>query len=253
MNDPNNLNIDCFYKEEVTSTNDALAELCKKDAINKFTILFSDFQTAGKGQRGNSWESEYGKNLMFSIALFPTAMKANSQFILSMLVALGIYDTLKEYADGFSIKWPNDIYWKDKKICGVLIENEVEGAYITQSIVGIGLNINQEIFLSSAPNPVSLKQIIQQDSDRMDILKKIVHRIMSYYGEMEKEGTEGEAMIYAMYQLRQYRKTGAARYKDENGEFMAEFVRVEPDGHLILKDENGQIRKYAFKEVQYII
>ncbi len=253
MNDQNKLSLDCFYKEEVTSTNDALAEFCKKNEVNEFTVLLSDFQTAGKGQRGNSWESEYGKNLLFSIAIGPTAIKAKSQFILSILVSLSIHDVLKEYANGFSIKWPNDIYWKDKKICGVLIENELQGAYIMQSIIGIGLNLNQEVFLSSAPNPISLKQIIQKDSDKMDFFEKLVQHIISYYKEIEQGGTNIEAMLYAMYLLRQYRKTGMYRYKDKNGEFMAEFVRVEPDGYLILKDENGQIRKYAFKEVQYII
>ena len=157
---------------ETDSTNDYLAKLCNQGNIEEFYTERTEYQTSGKGQRGNSWESEPGKNLLFSFVFYPTALEAKSQFNLSMLVATGLVDALSGYTDGFSIKWPNDIYWKDQKIAGILIENMLEGKYISQCIVGIGLNVNQTVFHSSAPNPISLAQIIGKEIDREELFKK---------------------------------------------------------------------------------
>lgn len=252
MNQTNKISVECRFMEEVTSTNDALAQLCRKKTAKEFSTIIAESQTAGKGQRGNSWESEPGKNLTFSTVLFPTGMKAHSQFMISILASLSVCETLNQYTDGFSIKWPNDIYWQDKKIAGILIENELEGDEVVQSIIGIGLNINQETFFSSAPNPVSLKQIIKVDLDRTEILHRLLDHIMAYYGEIEQK-TEIVMSLWGMYMLRQYRWGKIGRYKDKEGEFDAEIARVEPDGHLVLKDMNGRLRKYIFKEVQYIL
>ena len=131
--------------EDVTSTNDYLSQLCKNNETKEFYTVWAERQTAGRGQRGNSWESEPGKNLTFSIVLYPTVLKARQQFYLSMLVSTAVVYALNNYTKGFSVKWPNDIYWNDKKIAGILIENELEGNYVMQSIVGIGLNVNQEL------------------------------------------------------------------------------------------------------------
>ena len=161
--------------KQLSSTNDYLAQLCKDNKAKEFYTVLADSQTKGKGQRGNHWESEAGKNLTFSIVLYPTALEVKKHFCLSMLAALSCIEALGAYTDGFSIKWPNDIYWKDKKIGGILIENELEGGYIVQSIIGIGLNINQEVFYSNAPNPVSLKQILDVDIDIQEVMMKVVH------------------------------------------------------------------------------
>ena len=167
-------------EETVTSTNDRLAELCQEKEIKEFTTLMAEYQTAGKGQRGNSWESEYGKNLTFSTVFYPQTIAPASQFILSMAVASAICTALAHYvhADCLQIKWPNDIYWKDKKIAGILIENDLTGSQISQSIIGIGININQEEFHSSAPNPVSLRQITKKETDRMEVLNSILEHII---------------------------------------------------------------------------
>ena len=153
---PHQIKISIETLKEVSSTNHYLAQLCKESKAKEFHTVWAEYQTAGKGQRGNSWESENGKNLTFSTVLYPTSLKAKDQFYLSMIVAFATVDALGDYTDGFSIKWPNDIYWKDQKIGGILIENELEGAYITQSNIGIGINVNQEEVRSQAPNPVSL-------------------------------------------------------------------------------------------------
>ena len=145
---------------ETASTNSLLRELVIKESLAEGSVVVADFQTAGRGQIGNTWESEAGKNLMFSLVLYPTCIPANRQFLISQIAALSVKETLDSYTDHVTVKWPNDIYWKEKKICGMLIENDLMGRNINQSIAGIGININQEIFHSSAPNPVSLLQIL---------------------------------------------------------------------------------------------
>ena len=253
MNYPKKIDIALEEVKETTSTNDYLANLCRESKAKEFYTVVAKSQTNGKGQRGNSWESESGKNLTFSIVLYPTALEANKQFILSMLAALACHEALSNYTNGFSIKWPNDIYWKDKKIGGILIENELEGKYITQSIIGIGLNINQEAFHSDAPNPVSLKQIIGAEVNLQEVLMKAVHSIIVGYRQLEAYFNITQLAISAMYRKHLYRRKGLFPYRDAQGDFLAEQQEVEPDGHLVLKDEQGTLRRYAFKEVTFVL
>ena len=253
MNYPKKIDIALEEVKETTSTNDYLANLCRESKAKEFYTVVAKSQTNGKGQRGNSWESESGKNLTFSIVLYPTALEANKQFILSMLAALACHEALSNYTNGFSIKWPNDIYWKDKKIGGILIENELEGKYITQSIIGIGLNINQEAFHSDAPNPVSLKQIIGAEVNLQEVLMKAVHSIIVGYRQLEAYFNITQLAISAMYRKHLYRSKGLFPYRDAQGDFLAEQQEVEPDGHLVLKDEQGTLRRYAFKEVTFVL
>ena len=253
MNYPKKIDIALEKVKETTSTNDYLANLCRESKAKEFYTVMAESQTNGKGQRGNSWESESGKNLTFSIVLYPTALEANKQFILSMLAALACHEALSNYTNGFSIKWPNDIYWKDKKIGGILIENELEGKYITQSIIGIGLNINQEAFHSDAPNPVSLKQIIGAEVNLQEVLMKVVHGIIGGYRQIEANFNISQLAIGAMYRKNLYRRKGLFPYRDAQGDFLAEHQEVEPDGHLVLKDEQGALRRYAFKEVTFVL
>lgn len=253
MNYPKKIDIALEKVKEVTSTNDYLAQLCKESKAKEFYTVMAESQTKGKGQRGNFWESEAGKNLTFSIVLYPTALEARKQFCLSMLVALACHEALSNYTDGFFIKWPNDIYWKDKKIGGILIENELESKYIVQSIIGIGLNINQEVFYSDAPNPISLKQILGVEVNLQEVMMKVVHGIVGGYRQLETKFDITQQAIGTLYRKNLYRNKGFFPYRDTQGEFMAEYHEVEPDGHLILKDEEGTFRRYAFKEVNFIL
>lgn len=253
MNYPKKIDLSIEKVQETPSTNSYLAQLCQESKAKEFHTVIAESQTAGRGQRGNSWESESGKNLTFSTVLYPTALKARQQFYLSMIAAFSVVYALDNYTEGFSIKWPNDIYWKDKKIAGILIENELEGEYIAQSIIGIGLNVNQETFYSSAPNPVSLHQIIGHSIDRQELLHKILKGIVGGYTFLEKEYAKAAPAILNLYLNHLYRKEGMFPYRDAKGVFMAEFHQVEPDGHLILKDEQGSLRRYAFKEVEFIL
>jgi BirA family transcriptional regulator, biotin operon repressor / biotin---[acetyl-CoA-carboxylase] ligase len=170
-----------IHINETNSTNNYLQSLCSKQKMEELTVVVADFQTSGRGQRGNSWESDPGKNLLFSTVIFPEFLEARRQFLISQVISLAIKEELDTYTTDISIKWPNDIYWKEKKICGMLIENDLMGRNISQSIAGIGININQEIFHSSAPNPVSLVQITGKEHDLFEILKNIMLRIQSYY------------------------------------------------------------------------
>ena len=235
---------------ETTSTNSLLRELIIKESLPEGSVVVADFQTAGRGQIGNVWESEAGKNLMFSTVLYPTCIPANRQFLISQIAALSVKETLDLYTDHVTVKWPNDIYWKEKKICGMLIENDLMGRNISQSIAGIGININQETFHSFAPNPVSLRQITGKEFDLFEILKSIVLRIQSYYSLLKKGNTES---IVCQYEMSLFKKEGMHRFKDANGEFLARIICVEPEGRLILEDEILNKRGYMFKEVEYLL
>ncbi|NDV83047.1 biotin--[acetyl-CoA-carboxylase] ligase [Bacteroides sp. 51] len=237
-----------IYLPETDSTSNYLTALSTKEKLEEFTVIKADYQTAGKGQRGNSWESAKGQNLLFSIILYPNFLEIRKQFLLSQAIALAIKEELDTFSDGFSIKWPNDIYWKEQKICGILIENDLLGSSIQKSIAGIGININQQQFHSQAPNPVSLWQITGKEHDSTAILNGIIHRIMDNYALLK----EGEAQeVSECYHQSLFRKEGTHAYSDHSGEFMASIVCVKPQGTLILRDLDGKEREYAFKEVQY--
>lgn len=240
--------------DETDSTNRYLTQRCDREMVPEYTTVCADFQTAGKGQRGNHWESERGKNLMFSRVLYPTFLDARCQFVLSQIAALSVKEELDQWTAGISIKWPNDIYWQEKKICGMLIENELSGTSLARSITGIGLNINQETFRSDAPNPVSLKQITGQEHDRSIILQGILMRMRAYYQSLQGPEAEARAAdIYARYDRALFRREGWHLYEDAHGPFKARLLRVEADGRFVLQDENGNERGYLFKEVQYIL
>ncbi len=244
-----------IHLNETDSTNRYLQQLCQETGNNKveeFTTVCADYQTAGKGQRGNSWEAAKGANLLFSFVCYPTFVPIRQQFVLSQLISLGIKETLDEYCSDISIKWPNDIYWKEKKICGILIENDLQGNSIGRCISGIGLNINQEVFLSDAPNPISLKQITGKHYQRETILEKVMQRIEQSYQKL-KENSAYASELATRYAASLFRREGFHCYQDKDGLFNARLVRVEADGRFVLMDEANQERSYLFKEVQYVL
>jgi BirA family biotin operon repressor/biotin-[acetyl-CoA-carboxylase] ligase len=206
-------------------------------------VVVADYQTAGRGCGTNTWESERGKNLLFSMLIHPTEVPVAKQFRISMAISLAILDALEQHIGDVSIKWPNDIYWRNGKLGGILIENRLKGGCIKDCIIGVGLNVNQEQFHSDAPNPVSLKQIHGQETEREQLLRDILIRFDEYLPLDLKE----------RYLSRLYRRKGFHPYTDKEGAFMAEIIDVEDDGHLLLRDDNGLDRRYAFKEVQFVI
>ncbi len=237
-----------IFIEETDSTNRYLHDY-QSDG-EEMTIVYTDFQTSGRGQGNNHWESEQGKNITFSILIHPREVLITKQFILSMSGALAIKDVLDTYTEGITVKWPNDIYWHDKKICGTLIETSVSGKCIHDCIFGVGVNVNQRQFSSDAPNPVSLYQILGHESDRTEILRNIVERFEYYLVMLRERGYEA---ITQQYLSVLYRKEGVYKYADANGRFYARLHTVEDDGHLILRRIDGHLSSYAFKEVEFII
>ena len=177
-------------------------------------------------------------------------MRPSRQFLLSQCIALAIQDTLGKYVDGVKVKWPNDIYVGDKKISGTLIECDLMGKSIANCIIGTGINVNQTTFVSDAPNPTSLALLTGREYDREEVLGSVVEKFQTLY-EMLREGREEE--ISAMYMRCLYRREGMHRYSDVRGEFMAEIAGIEPTGHLNLRFENGNVVRYEFKEVKFIL
>jgi len=239
-----------IHLKETSSTNKYLREYLQEERLPEGSIVVADFQTAGKGQPGNHWESEAGCNLLFSLILYPDFIPADRQFIISQIAALATKDTLSAFTDDIRIKWPNDVYWKDKKICGMLIENDLSGPTLYRSIIGIGINLNQQVFVSDAPNPVSLSQITGTTHEKEEVLRLYLRYFQSYYLLVlqEKEEEIREAYLKSLY-----RSDGFYPYSDENGAFLARILSVEPMGYLTLCRENGEVRRYAFKEVSFLI
>lgn len=236
-----------MYIRETDSTNTKLRALLNEQPLPEGFIVRTDFQTSGKGQKGNSWESERGKNLLFSILLYPTYLPIEKQFIISQLISIAIKKTLDQYSVGFSVKWPNDIYYFDKKIGGILIENIIQGNKIKSMIAGIGLNINQIKFKSDAPNPVSLIQITGKRTVLIPVLNQIYENIMELYLQWNEE------KIAEIYAESLYRKDGFHRYNASGEEFEAKIIRVHPDGKLELETTGAEKREYYFKEVTFVI
>ncbi|HIF14149.1 MAG TPA: biotin--[acetyl-CoA-carboxylase] ligase, partial [Bacteroidetes bacterium] len=164
--------------DSILSTNEMMRSLVRKHDVDPFTVIMAQEQIAGKGQRGRKWVSEKGKNLLCSLFYKPEKMEANEQFILTQLISVSIVEAIKTHiihsSYKLSIKWPNDIYVGDRKLAGILIENAILGNYIQYSIIGVGLNINQEDFSDELPNPVSLFQLSEKKQDIKSVLKEII-------------------------------------------------------------------------------
>ena len=229
-----------IHIEETDSTNRWL-----KEHGEPLLCVVADYQTAGKGCGTNTWESERGKNLTFSVMIHPEEISASGQFLISEAVSVALCRTLSPYIYNMvEIKWPNDIYVDDRKICGILIENRLQGPVIKDAVIGIGLNVNQTTFVSDAPNPVSLCQITGHEMNREALLDEFLKRL--------DEALHDET-VPTDYRSRLYRRDGLFAYRDQEGLFRARLKDVLPDGRLLLTDEAGQERTYAFKEVQFVI
>lgn len=247
-----------YFTSDTDSTNAEIRRLAATAQLPHGYCLITDFQTNGHGQANNRWESERGKNLLFSVLLHPTSIPPHAQFVVTEIVTQAILKALQpEIADEIEIKWPNDIYVGDRKICGILIENSLCGTVFADSIIGIGININQTDFLSDAPNPASLKQLSGHDHDRKVIIERIYSNIMSLYGELESAKNDGftDKKLHDFYMSHLYRRNGFHRFATPEGrEFSASIESISPQGMLILREEgSGRLCHYAFKEVKFII
>lgn len=239
-----------IIEDEINSTNAYAVEYIVKNKDCDKTVIVANKQYDGKGQRGNKWEAEPFKNLTFSIIYEPKHVLAHEQFVISELVSLGVCDYLSQHTQGVSIKWPNDIYIGDKKVAGILIEHEIRGSRVAKSICGLGLNINQEVFRSDAPNPVSLKQITGVNYSLEKELLSVVDCIDRRYKQSER--IEFDFLMEDYYKV-MYRRDGFYTFREDLDEFEAKVVCVNELGQLLLERRDGVQKIYNFKEVAFVI
>ncbi|MBQ7422311.1 MAG: biotin--[Prevotella sp.] len=244
------MNIKTIHLEETDSTNRWLHDYVPA-AGEEMTLVTATFQSSGRGQGYNKWESVAGKNLLFSILLHPHTLPLERRYLLSEAHALALKDVLDSYTDGISIKWPNDIYWRDYKIGGTLIETRISAGCIKDFILGTGLNINQREFYTDAPNPISLCQILGHEVPLDDVLEYFMRTFAEYYIMIMNHDFP---TIRKRYHEALYRRNGFHTYRDTvMGVFEAMIEGVEDDGYLLLRDHNRTLRRYAFKEVEQVI
>ena len=235
---------------EVTdSTNNYANQQIRGNTIPEGTVFLTYEQTAGRGQLKNVWESEPGKNLIFSIVFCPDFLAIRRQFMLSKVVTLGIYKALNKYVDSLKIKWPNDIYAGNQKLGGILIENSIMNGLLKSSVVGIGLNVNQTIFRSDAPNPVSMQLLTNQHHDCEIILAEILSGIDGYYALL-REGNEED--IDQEFTSVLYRLNEKHDFKAEGEIFEGEILGVNEIGQLLIRKNNGKVLEFHFKEVEFL-
>ena len=238
-----------IHLDEVESTNSFLHAYGGKEGC-LMTIALADFQTAGRGQGGNRWESARGANLTFSVKSSPVGLPVCRQYLMLEAGALAVYHALSAYSDGFSIKWPNDIYWKDFKISGTLSECSVSSRGVRNCILGTGINVNQARFESNAPNPISLSTIVGHEVDRMALLDSVTDHLAALLERINKGDYEA---VDEEYKQHLYRSKGFFQYKDANGLFEAEYSGILNNGHLLLRRRDGIVSEYAFKEVAFVL
>lgn len=242
-----------FHFEELDSTNTYVQEHLHQ--LDNLSVVTAFCQRAGRGQRGNRWLSAPGENLTFTLLLKfeEGALDVRHQMRLTALATVSVLEVLREalpqHAGSFRIKWPNDIYAGDRKICGMLIENTLEGTWIRTSAIGIGLNVNQKDFDPALVNPTSLKRLSGREFDGEALLQQILGRIHAWLPLLS------DPALWVRYRQDLYR-LGERREWTENlsGNHLYGSIRdVREDGRLELALDDGSVRLYAFKEISYII
>lgn len=239
--------------EEVDSTNSYVS--CHAAELDDMTMVIADSQTAGRGQRGNSWESAPGENLTFTLFWRPQGVAPRDQFAISEATALAVADFLASAGVEASVKWPNDIYVGDRKICGILIEHSVTSSSIDHSRIGAGININQTEFVSDAPNPVSLAQLTGK---RYDISRMAAAVGASLENRLASTATaDRRAALHNEFMRRLWRGDGQPhpfRRRSDGAVFAGVIIGVDPGGLLsVLDTETGQTGRYAFKEIEFLL
>lgn len=238
--------------ETLDSTNSyALSLLNGAKKIPEGTVIKTREQRAGRGQAFTRWHSEPSKNLLISLILYPHFINPTTIFLLSQCISLGIRDALKEILQQpVSIKWPNDIYVGDKKICGLLIENSVKSMHINHSVVGIGLNVNQVSFPTILPNPVSIRNISGEQFEIDQVLNAVCNHIEKRYLQLKAGYAE---QIKSDYRESMYRFNEFHQFEFGSQRFSAKIIDVADDGKLVLQYDNKLTGRYDFKSIHFVL
>jgi len=239
-----------FKLDAINSTNTYLRLLSKKTVLNNWTVVSAEYQTTGRGQVDTKWVSKKGKNLIISILIKYDVLKIENQFFLNCAISLGIYNALKKYKlPKLLIKWPNDIMATNKKLGGILIENSLKYDKIYQSIIGIGLNINQINFSEYPFQAISIKNLTNTETNRDILLHELIESIKSQINLLKTEEfnflhKEYEAVLYQINKPHMYESNGKI--------FMGKITGVSKEGKLKIEDENENNLEFNFKEVKYL-
>ncbi len=237
----------CIKVDETTSTNDLMWNYFKEMPVEEGTFILAKNQTNGKGQKGNIWLAEPGKNLTISIAFTPLIL-AKKAFYLNIIAALALNKVLNNLGIEAQIKWPNDIVVNEKKICGILVENQIQGKTIQKAVVGIGLNVNQTIF-SNDMNATSIANQIDQKLNIENIAKLIHEAIATYYSLLKVSNFK---QLILLYYKALYRLNVPCNYSDDDGPFIGIIQGIDDYGRLKVKKENNRTKTYDIKEITYL-
>jgi len=233
------------------STNDYLKDLVQQATVANWTVVWAKNQTEGRGQQDNKWFTEGDNNLTFSILINKSPIHYKHQFYLNRIVSLAILKVIQdEISASFSVKWPNDIMAENKKIAGILIENTIKQEYIVQSIIGIGLNVNQKSFPKTLSNAISMQQLTGQHFNIEQLMLKIAETIQDFYAISSKSDV---SFINDTYERFLFNKGKISVFKKENYMFNGIIKGVSPKGKLCLIHENEQICCYHSHEIKQVL
>lgn len=238
------------HLNEVKSTNDHIKSLLQKQHGEEGFNVSTDFQTEGRGTGSNKWFSSPGKNILISYLHLPKDLHPSDQFMISKQVSCSILEFLNEEfgLEDLWVKWPNDIYFGAKKLGGLLIENVISGLTIERSIIGFGLNVNERDFPAELPNPVSLRQIFEQDLDLKIVREKL---LMKMYSDLKVDYSSDKYNLNNRYLENLYGYEKMRPYQDARSTFNARITGIDEFGQLMLTDDQGKERIYPFKAIEF--
>lgn len=239
-----------FVLGETDSTNNYANRLITAGKAVEGAVVLSHFQKQGRGQRGNSWESAPGENMLASIILFPKFLPAGSQFYLSKITSLAMVDWLHGKVNGVAIKWPNDIYVGKEKIAGILIETSIQGIFFHSAVIGIGLNLNQLEFSNKLPNPISLRKLTGIEFDPEKTACEVRDILMNWYQKLQA-GLADE--IDSRYLEKLFLRNEWARFRKDEKLLEARISGIGEFGQLLLEDRSGIQSSYMFKEIEFVL
>lgn len=237
------------------STNIIAQQLIAKGELNEGDVIYTDRQENGIGQGKNLWESEYGKNLTFSLILEPWFLSPSNQFVLNQCISMAILDTIGFYLSKSNyeskVKWPNDIYVNNNKIAGVLFQNFVSANVMDYAIAGIGLNVNQRQFSDSLKNPISLANCISIEISLDEIMNQLLDNISTRYSMLKAD--MNFALLKKEYLGSLYLYNTWSKFKDNDSVFEGKITNIDGFGRLEITTRSNIVRLYMFKEVEFVI
>jgi BirA family biotin operon repressor/biotin-[acetyl-CoA-carboxylase] ligase len=236
------------YLPTCHSTNDYAGRLLSEENPIEGTLVITPEQTAGKGQRGNSWEAEFNKNLTFSLIFKPLFLSVSHQFYLNIISSLAVRDTVANLLQTeVKVKWPNDIYLDNKKIAGILIQNSIKKNHIGSTVIGIGLNVNQDLFQDR--KAISMKNYFKEEISIDQVLNLLLEKIEAYYLKLRDNKLEE---LYQNYLANLYRFNELHDFKSDNTCFSGTITGLDENGRLIIKVKE-ETRAFSFKEVEFVM